>query len=61
MGEPKGKGIFGRPRRRWCLNIKMDTKEFYWECVYWIDLAHDLGKVGGHYEPLGSIKFGGTS
>jgi hypothetical protein len=43
----------------------MDTKEFDWECVYWIDLAHDVGYVGGRYgrfnEPLGSIKFGWIS
>ena len=43
----------------------MDTKEFGWECVYWIDLAHDVGNVDGRYErvnePLVSIKFGGIS
>ena len=43
----------------------MDTKEFDLECVYWIDLAHDVGYVGGRYErvnePLDSIKFGGIS
>jgi len=43
----------------------MYTKEFDCECVYWIDLAHDVGRVGGRYErinePLGSIKFGGIS
>jgi len=41
----------------------MDTKEFDWDCVYWIDLADDVGYVGGHCErfnePLVSIKFGG--
>jgi len=43
----------------------MDTKEFDWECVCWIDLAQDVGYVGGGYESLNehldSIKFGGIS
>jgi hypothetical protein len=32
-GEPKGRGTFGRPKRRWYVNIKMNTKEFDWQCV----------------------------
>jgi len=28
------------------VNIKMDTKEFDWECVYWINLADNVGICG---------------
>jgi hypothetical protein len=35
---------FGRPRRRWENNIKMDLKEIGWEGVAWIDLAQDRDK-----------------
>ena len=27
MGKPEGKRLFGRPRRRWEDNIKMDIQE----------------------------------
>ena len=27
VGKPEGKGLFGRPRRRWEDNIKMDLQE----------------------------------
>jgi hypothetical protein len=27
MGKSEGKGPFGRPRRRWKVNIKMDLQE----------------------------------
>jgi hypothetical protein len=32
---------FGRPRRRWDNNIKMDLREMEWEVVDWIHLPHD--------------------
>jgi hypothetical protein len=28
--KPEGKGRFGRPRRRWDVNIKMDIEEVGW-------------------------------
>jgi len=30
MGKPEGKRPFGRPRRRWEDNIKMDLQEVGW-------------------------------
>jgi len=30
VGKPKGKRQFGRPRRRWEDNIKMDLQEVGW-------------------------------
>jgi hypothetical protein len=41
VGNPEGKRLLGRPRRRWVDNIKMDLKEIGWDGVDWIDLAKD--------------------
>jgi hypothetical protein len=40
-GEPEGKILLRRPRRRWEANIKMDLGEIGWGGMDWIDLAHD--------------------
>ena len=39
--EPQGKRPFGRPRRRWEDNIKMDLQEVRCGGADWIDLAQD--------------------
>jgi hypothetical protein len=41
VGKPKGKRSFGRPRRRWEDNIKIDLRERGWGCMEWIHLAQD--------------------
>ena len=41
VGKLKGKIRFGRPRRRWEDNIKMDLLEVRWGGMDWIDLAQD--------------------
>jgi hypothetical protein len=41
LGEPEGKRLLGRPRRRWENNIKMDLREIGWSGMDWIDLAHN--------------------
>jgi hypothetical protein len=33
VGKPEGKRSFGRHRRRWEDNIKMDIREIRWEGV----------------------------
>ena len=40
-GKPEGKRPFGRPRRRWEDNIKMDLREVGCDPGEWIDLAED--------------------
>jgi len=40
VGKPKGKWPFGRPRRRWEENIKMDLREVGGG-GYWMELAQD--------------------
>jgi hypothetical protein len=37
VGKPEGKRPFGRPRRRWEVNIKMDLQEVEGGCEDWID------------------------
>jgi len=41
LGKPEGKRPFGRPRRRWEDNIKMDLQEVGWGVMDWIELAQD--------------------
>ena len=40
-GKPTKKRSFGRPRRRWEDNIKMDLKEICVNMRNWIDSAQD--------------------
>ena len=41
VGKPDGKRPFGRPRRRWEDNIKMDLEEVGRGCGDWMGLAQD--------------------
>jgi hypothetical protein len=41
VGKPEGKRPFGRPRRRWDDNIKMDVQKVGCGGMDWIKLAHD--------------------
>jgi hypothetical protein len=41
VGRPKGKGLLGRPRRRWKDNIKMDIREIGIDGANWVRLAQD--------------------
>ena len=41
VGKPEGKRPFGRPRRRWEDNIKMDLQEVGGSCGDWVELAQD--------------------
>jgi len=41
VGKPEGKRPFGRPRRRWEDNIKMDLREVGGSCGDWMGLAQD--------------------
>ena len=39
MGKPEGKRPFGRPRRRWEDNIKMDLQKVVCAVMEWIELV----------------------
>jgi hypothetical protein len=41
VGRPEGKRPWGRPRRRWEDNIKMDLREIGINRENWIQLAQD--------------------
>ena len=41
VGKPEGKRPFGRPRRRWDNNNKMDLQEVGCGGMDWIELAED--------------------
>ena len=41
VGKPEGKRPFGRPRRGWEDNIKMDLREVGGGCGDWMELAQD--------------------
>ena len=41
VGKPEGKRPFGRPRRRWEDNIKMDFEEVGRGFGDWMELAED--------------------
>jgi hypothetical protein len=40
VGKPEVKRSFGRPRRSWEDNIKMDLQEVGVGCGDWIELVH---------------------
>jgi hypothetical protein len=44
VGRSGGRRPFGRPRRRWKDNIKIDLQEVGWG-MDWIDLAHDTDRL----------------
>ena len=41
VGIPEGKRPFGRPKRRWKFDIKMDLQKVGCGGMDWIELAHD--------------------
>ena len=46
VGKPEGKRPFGRPRRRWQDNIKMDLQEVGCAGMDWIELALERARWG---------------
>jgi hypothetical protein len=57
VGKPERRRPFGRPRRRWEDNIKMNLREVGWGGIDRFDLVQDRDSVYGD-EPSGSIKCG---
>jgi hypothetical protein len=41
LWKPEGKRLFGRPRRRWEDNIRMDLQKVGYGGMDWIELAED--------------------
>jgi hypothetical protein len=47
VGEPEGKRLLGRPRRRWEVGVRMDLTEISWRGVWSGFTWHRIGTVGG--------------
>jgi len=61
LGKPGGRDHWGRPRRRWVVNIRMDLQEMGYGYMDWIGLAQDRQVADAcecGNEPLGSVKCG---
>ena len=41
VGKPEGKRPFGRPRRRWEDNIRMNLQKVGGSCGDWMEMAQD--------------------
>jgi hypothetical protein len=41
VGNLEGKRLFGRPRRRWEYNIKIDLREIQCDDVDWVHVTQD--------------------
>jgi len=41
VGKHKGKKQLGRPRRRWKVNIRINSEEMMWEYVDYTPIAQD--------------------
>ena len=56
VGKPEGKRPFGRPRRRWEDNIKMDLQEIGCGGMDWIELAQDRGRWRAHVNAVMNLR-----
>jgi hypothetical protein len=60
VGKSEGNRPFGRPRRRWENNIKMDLQEMEFGCMDWTEQSQDRdwwwGTCDCGNEPSSSIK-----
>jgi hypothetical protein len=55
--EPEGKGPFGRLRRRWKDNIKMDLQEVGCEGMDWIDVVKDRDRWWALVDQVMNFRF----
>ena len=57
MGKPEGKRPFGRPRRKWEDNIKMDLQEVGCGGMEWIELAQDRDRWRAYVNSVMNLRF----
>jgi hypothetical protein len=56
MVKPEGKGLLGRPRRRWVDSIEMNLREIVWNESIWLRIGTRIGSYEHGNELSGSIK-----
>ena len=56
VGKPEGKRPFGRPRRRWEDNIKMDLQKMVCAGMEWIELAQDRDRWRAHVNVVMNLR-----
>jgi hypothetical protein len=56
VGKPEGKRRFGRPRRGWVDNIKIDLGEIGWGGMVWIDLAQERDQWRTHVNTVVNLR-----
>jgi hypothetical protein len=52
VGDPEREKPLGRIRCRCKNNIKIDLKDKAWDCVYWVNVAHDRDRGKFFYGAL---------
>jgi hypothetical protein len=57
VGKLERKRPFGRPRRRWGDNIKVDRDEVECGGMDWIELAHDRNKLRAFVHAVMNFQF----
>jgi len=57
VGKPEGKRPFGRPRRKWEDNIKMDLQEVGCGGMEWIELAQDRDRWRAYVNSVMNLRF----
>jgi hypothetical protein len=57
MGKPEGKGLLGRPRRKWEDGIRMYLRDIGWRSADWIQLAHDRDRWPALVNTLMNLRF----
>ena len=56
VGKPEGKRPWGRHRRRWVDNIKMDLQELGCRYMDWIGLAQDRDRWRTHVSAVMNLR-----
>jgi hypothetical protein len=57
VGKPEGKRLFGRPRRGWEDNIKMELQEFGCGGMHWIELDRERDRRRALVNAAMNIRF----
>jgi hypothetical protein len=57
VGETERKRAVGRTRGMWVDNIKRDFREIEWDCMDWIEQAHDRDHGWAFLDTVMNLRF----